>query len=163
MAPNRKDGVDAPAAQRQSVKDVGPNPIDVHVGARIRLRRNLIGVTQQDLGKALGLTFQQVQKYERGMNRVGASRLFDIGQILNVPIQYFFENISESVAERSPRRMQGVSEPATPDYAADPMSDKDTRDLVKAFQNISDSVRRRKLIELCRAMSDQPDDNTDVR
>ena len=75
-----------------------PNPIDVHVGNRIRLRRTLLGLSQEKLAALLGLTFQQVQKYERGMNRVGASRLWDIGKVLEVPINFFFEDMDKSVA-----------------------------------------------------------------
>ena len=71
----------------------GPDPVDVHVGARLRLRRNLIGMSQEQLGKASGLTFQQIQKYERGANRMGASRLYQIAQILNVPVGWFFEDM----------------------------------------------------------------------
>jgi transcriptional regulator with XRE-family HTH domain len=74
-----------------------PSPIDVHVGARVRLRRTLLGMSQERLGDALGLTFQQVQKYERGVNRVGASRLFDISRVLDVPISFFFDDMPEGM------------------------------------------------------------------
>src|SRR6201987_4799157 len=87
-----------------------PNPIDVHVGSRIRLRRTLLGLSQEKLGEAIGLTFQQVQKYERGANRVGSSRLFDLSRVLDVPIAYFFEDMEASVAAKSPSRLMGVSE-----------------------------------------------------
>ena len=79
------------------------NPIDVHVGNRIRLRRQLLGLSQEKLAEMLGLTFQQVQKYERGMNRVGASRLWDIGKVLSVPVNFFYEDMDEEVAKQSPR------------------------------------------------------------
>src|SRR6195256_4022879 len=75
-----------------------PSPIDIHVGSRIRLRRTLLGMSQERLGEALGLTFQQVQKYERGVNRVGASRLFDLSRVLDVPISFFFDDMPESLA-----------------------------------------------------------------
>ena len=75
-----------------------PSPIDVHVGSRIRLRRTLLGMSQERLGEALGLTFQQVQKYERGVNRVGASRLFDLSRVLDVPISFFFDDLPDSLA-----------------------------------------------------------------
>ena len=90
-----------------------PSPIDVHVGTRIRLRRTLLGMSQERLGEALGLTFQQVQKYERGVNRVGASRLFDLSRVLDVPISFFFDDMPDSLASAyggqasSPRR--GIS------------------------------------------------------
>ena len=79
-----------------------PNPIDKHVGARIKLRRALLGMSQEKLGEALGLTFQQVQKYERGANRVGASRLFDLSRVLDVPVSFFFDDMAEEVAAASP-------------------------------------------------------------
>src|SRR4051795_11251213 len=81
-----------------SEKEGRASPIDVHVGARIRLRRTLLGMSQEKLGEALGLTFQQVQKYERGVNRVGASRLFDLSRVLDVPISFFFDDMPEPLA-----------------------------------------------------------------
>src|SRR4051794_34996027 len=98
------------AIARQAVPrtamDGKPNPIDVHVGARVRLRRTLLGMSQERLGEALGLTFQQVQKYERGTNRIGASRLFDLSRVLEVPVSFFFEEMLADVAERSPAQIQ---------------------------------------------------------
>src|SRR6184192_1119568 len=97
-----------PRARRRRQKLEGPNPIDVHVGSRIRLRRTLLGMSQERLGEALGLTFQQVQKYERGVNRVGASRLFDLSRVLDVPISFFFDDMPDSLASvygGQPRRM----------------------------------------------------------
>src|ERR1700728_630098 len=91
-----------------------PSPIDVHVGSRIRLRRTLLGMSQERLGEALGLTFQQVQKYERGVNRVGASRLFDLSRVLDVPISFFFDDMPDSLANtygaQSSRRAAGFTE-----------------------------------------------------
>ena len=87
-----------------------PNPIDVHVGQRVRQRRTLLGMSQEKLAEAIGLTFQQVQKYERGANRVGSSRLFDLARVLDVPIAYFFEDMEANVAAKSPSRLMGVSE-----------------------------------------------------
>src|SRR6201988_1812156 len=95
-------------------KEGRPSPIDIHVGARIRLRRTLLGMSQERLGEALGLTFQQVQKYERGVNRVGASRLFDLSRVLDVPISFFFDDMPESLAStygsQVSRRSTGFSE-----------------------------------------------------
>ncbi len=78
------------------------HPVDVHVGARVRQRRTLLGMNQTKLGQAIGLTFQQVQKYERGTNRISASRLFELSQVLDVPIQYFFDDMPPEVAAASP-------------------------------------------------------------
>ena len=76
------------------------NPVDVHVGSRVRLRRMLLGMSQEKLGEHLGLTFQQVQKYEKGINRIGASRLFDLSQVLGVPVQFFYEELAVAGSER---------------------------------------------------------------
>src|SRR5208282_3211485 len=83
------------AAKKHGLRIEGPDPIDIHVGARLRLRRNLLGLSQEQLGKASRLTFQQIQKYERGTNRMGASRLFQMGKILNVPVSWFFDSLPE--------------------------------------------------------------------
>src|SRR5579875_1614359 len=86
------------------------SPIDAHVGTRIRLRRTLLGMSQEKLGEALGLTFQQVQKYERGVNRVGASRLFDLSRVLDVPISFFFDDLPDSLSGFSGKRAAGMAE-----------------------------------------------------
>src|SRR5256886_11431737 len=88
-----------------------PNPIDVHVGSRVRLRRNMLGLSQEKLGEAIGLTFQQVQKYERGANRIGASSLHDLSRVLDVPVSFFFADILP------------VTAPAIPAGVADPTAD----------------------------------------
>ena len=114
-----------------------PNPIDVHVGGRVRLRRTLLGLSQEKLGEAIGLTFQQVQKYERGANRIGASRLFDLSRVLDVPVGYFFDDMSDDVAARSPRQIRGmVEEPEA--YEPDPMAKRETLELVRAYYKIRD-------------------------
>src|SRR5437899_668362 len=110
-----------------------PNPIDVHVGSRIRLRRTLLGMSQEKLGEAIGLTFQQVQKYERGANRVGSSRLFDLARVLDVPVSYFFEDMEASVAAKSPSRLMGVSELRLQGYVnePDPLALRETLELAR--------------------------------
>jgi len=93
----------APARRtRGRLDDGAPNPVDVHVGARMKLRRTLLGMSQEKLGEAIGLTFQQVQKYERGANRVGASRLFDLARVLDVPVSFFFDDLPDASAASSP-------------------------------------------------------------
>src|SRR6201987_3522514 len=108
-----------------------PNPIDVHVGARIRQRRTLLGMSQEKLGEAIGLTFQQVQKYERGANRVGASRLYDLSRVLDVPGAYFFEEMAPAGEARAGGG-EGSSE-------ADPMLKRETLELVRAYYKIPDA------------------------
>lgn len=129
----------------------GPNAIDTHVGTRVRLRRTLLGMSQEKLADALGLTFQQVQKYERGVNRVGASRLYALSRVLDVPITYFYEDLPAHLAG-GPKRPQGLSESAASNYDADPMSSRGTMELIKAFYRISDPRKRRKVLDLIRSM-----------
>jgi transcriptional regulator with XRE-family HTH domain len=128
-----------------------PSPIDVHVGARLRLRRTLLGMTQTSLGDALGLTFQQVQKYERGANRIGASRLFHLSQILDVSIEYFFDDMPNAVAASSPAQGGGKAE-QPPIYDLDPMAKRETLELVRAYYKISDPEIRKRLRELTKAL-----------
>src|SRR5476649_478391 len=108
-----------------------PSPVDVHVGSRVRLRRTLLGMSQEKLGEAIGLTFQQVQKYERGANRVGASRLYDLSRVLDVPIAFFFDDMPAPSAERG----HGLAEPAAT-YESDPLLKRETLELVRAYYKI---------------------------
>jgi transcriptional regulator with XRE-family HTH domain len=131
-----------------------PNPIDVHVGARVRLRRTLLGMSQEKLGEAIGLTFQQVQKYERGANRVGASRLYDLSRVLDVPVSYFFEEMRAEVARAAEARLGGMAEEApSPSYEADPMMRRETLELVRAYYRIADPQVRRRLFDLTKAIA----------
>jgi transcriptional regulator with XRE-family HTH domain len=129
-----------------------PSPIDVHVGSRIRLRRTLLGMSQERLGDQLGLTFQQVQKYERGVNRVGASRLFDLARVLDVPISFFFDDMPDGLAGHVARRSTGA--PTTPESIADDtMTRRETLELVRAYYRIADPNQRKRLFELVKAMA----------
>jgi len=132
-----------------------PNPIDIHVGSRIRQRRIMKGMSQTNLGDALGLTFQQVQKYERGTNRVGASRLWDLSHVLDVPIMYFYEDMDASVIGNSPRLRAGIGNVETPDvdFEPDPMSRRETLELARAYYRIADPVTRKKMFELVKAVA----------
>ncbi len=135
-------------------KDARPSPIDVHVGSRIRLRRTLLGLSQERLGDQLGLTFQQVQKYERGVNRVGASRLFDLARVLDVPISFFFDDMPDSLASSvgaPPRRTPGG--PASHDpFGDDTLSRRETLELVRAYYRISDPAVRKRVFDLIKSM-----------
>ncbi len=136
-----------------------PNPVDVHVGNRIRLRRTLLGLSQEKLASMLGLTFQQVQKYERGMNRVGASRLWDISKVLEVPINFFYEDMDKSVASQSPRMFsipEGDIDFLEEDeeiYNDDPMQRQETIELVKAYYKIPNRTAARHVYDLIISMS----------
>jgi transcriptional regulator with XRE-family HTH domain len=127
----------------------GPNPTDVHVGARVRLRRTLLGMSQEKLGEALGLTFQQVQKYERGANRIGASRLHQLSRVLDVPVAYFFDEMEAPGGARG----MGLAEAKAGDYEADPMMKRETLELVRAYYRILDPGVRKKLFELAKALA----------
>src|SRR5579875_2715065 len=112
-------------------KEGRASPIDVHVGSRIRLRRSLMGMSQERLGEALGLTFQQVQKYERGVNRVGASRLFDLSRVLDVPISFFFDDLPDSLLAFGGKRAMGMSE-SQEGFEEENMNRRETLELVRA-------------------------------
>lgn len=132
----------------------GPNPVDVHVGQRVRQRRTLMGLSQEKLGEALGLTFQQVQKYERGANRIGASRLFDLATILDTDVNYFFEDMLPDVAAAAPSKQHGRpqdAEPVGPD--PDPMAKRETLELVRAYYRIGNPQVRKRLFEMTKALA----------
>src|SRR5437762_7755081 len=131
-------------------KSEAPHPIDVHVGSRVRLRRQMLGLSQEQLGAELGLTFQQVQKYERGANRIGASRLYQVSQVLDVPPSFFFDDMDPV---RAPAIPGGFAEPAAEAFDADPLRKRETIELVEAYHAIPDSVVRRRLFELARALA----------
>jgi len=128
-----------------------PDPIDVYVGKRIRLQRNLKNMTQQQLGRLLGVTFQQIQKYERGANRVGASRLQAIATILEVPVSFFFSDPEENTAFAAAG--QGFAEEAGPLPEATHCSPQEGVQLIRAFSRIEDPQVRKKIIDLARALA----------
>jgi len=121
-----------------------PNPIDKHVGARVRMRRMMLSMSQEKLGNSLGLTFQQVQKYEKGTNRIGASRLQQISHILQVPVAFFFEGAPHVGGSRS----EGLSEAPSPAYVSDFLATSDGLALTKSFMRITDSKLRRRIVDL---------------
>lgn len=127
-----------------------PNPIDRHVGSRVRMRRVLVGMSQEKLGEALALTFQQVQKYEKGTNRIGASRLQQISRILGVPVEYFFEGAPQ-VQDRL--ASNGFQDTGDTSYVADFLATNEGVQLNKAFVRIKDPKLRRKVVELVSAMA----------
>lgn len=135
-----------------------PNIIDTHVGARMRLRRTLLGISQEQLAEALGLTFQQVQKYERGTNRISASRLFQLSRVLDVPITWFFDEMDDAVAAQGGRIPKGFAEPAQ-NFEADPMSRRETLELVRVYYRISDRKVRKKLYEMTKALADEAEES----
>lgn len=131
-----------------------PHPIDTHVGSRVRMRRMMIGMSQDKLGEALGLTFQQVQKYEKGVNRIGASRLFHISKILGVPVQFFYDDYADAdvlagmaedeAAPPAPPRSEFMNLLSTPEGIQ----------LCRSFSAIKDPQVRRKIVDLVRTLSE---------
>jgi transcriptional regulator with XRE-family HTH domain len=130
-----------------------PNPIDVHVGSRVRFRRMLLGMSQEKLGERLGLTFQQIQKYEKGINRIGASRLFDLAQVLAVPVQFFYE---EAPATDSNQLVpDGFAERPADNSIVEFLRSRDGLELNKAFVRISDAKARRAIVDLVRSLANE--------
>ena len=129
-----------------------PNPVDVHVGSRVRYRRTIIGMSQEKLGEKMNLTFQQIQKYEKGTNRIGASRLFQFSKILEVPVGYFFEDAFASSA--SPNPLHGLHEPAQETVLLDFLNSREGLDLNRAFAKIHDPKVRRRVIDLVRSLTE---------
>lgn len=135
-----------------------PDPIDVHVGARLRLRRNLLGMSQEQLGKAGGLTFQQIQKYERGVNRMGASRLFQFAKLLDVPVSYFFDDVRGERAALHPSvgfcEKEQASVEGMPQADHELLNRRETLELIRAYYRITDPKTRRKVYELVKSMAE---------
>ena len=138
------------ALQKKPPLKKDPNPIDRHVGNRVRMRRIVLGISQQKLGAALDVSFQQVQKYEKGSNRIGASRLQDISRILEVAPAYFFDG----AAAAGPAALGGFAEEKSSDYVVDFISTTEGLHLNRAFARIRDPKVRRHLVELIVATAD---------
>jgi transcriptional regulator with XRE-family HTH domain len=126
-----------------------PNPIDIHVGSRVRLRRMMLSMSQEKLGEHLGITFQQIQKYEKGTNRIGASRLQHIARVLSVPVAFFFEDAPASPGGDS----GGMGEAQQANYVVDFLSTPESIQLNKAFIRIKDPKMRRRVVDLVRSMA----------
>jgi Predicted transcriptional regulators len=135
-------------AHTLSRRGEGPNPIDIHVGARLRLRRTLLGLSQEKLGEAVGITFQQLQKYERGSNRISASRLFNLSQVLGVPVSYFFEDMPSPEHFTAPSPDMPPSE--TEEFES--MARRETLELVRAYYRIEDASVRKRTFDLLKAL-----------
>ena len=134
-----------------------PNPIDVHVGSRVRFRRMLLGMSQEKLGEKLGLTFQQIQKYEKGINRIGASRLFDLAQVLGVSVQFFYEE-APAAAEASQFVPDGFAERPDEGSIVEFLRSRDGLELNRAFVRISDAKARRAIVDLVRSLANENKD-----
>lgn len=153
--------------QKKSIRgrqpDGSPHPVDLHVGRRMRLRRNLLGISQETLAHKLGLTFQQVQKYERGLNRISSSRLFDISKVLNVRVSYFFDEMDEDVSAGSPLSLSlgDGSRKTADDAVADPMLREEAITLVNAFNKIKNPRLHRLIYHLVLTMGSNAERDID--
>jgi transcriptional regulator with XRE-family HTH domain len=141
--------------ERTTVAARKPHHIDVHVGSRVRLRRMFIGMSQERLGEQMRLTFQQIQKYEKGTNRIGASRLFQLAEVLNVPVGFFFEGL-ETPAQGS--EAAGFAEPKSETYVMDFLDSREGVELNRAFVRIKDPKVRKSIVDMVRAMADAEQD-----
>lgn len=159
MSPSLARSHPAMSKRASADGDGAPSPIDVHVGARIRLRRTALGMSQEKLGEALKLTFQQIQKYERGVNRVGASRLYDLCRVFRVSADYFFEGLPSfgsdmrrpaggfAVAETQAGLADDLPEPSRPPLTAE------EAELLACFSGVSDPDVRRRILDLVKSLS----------
>jgi transcriptional regulator with XRE-family HTH domain len=133
-----------------------PNPIDVHVGNRVRLQRMLIGISQEKLGERLGLTFQQVQKYEKGINRIGASRLFELSRVLGVPVQFFYDDAPTTGSQQ--HAAPGFAERSSDSHVFEFLSSREGLELNRAFSRITDPKVRKSVLDLVRSLADEAGD-----
>lgn len=130
-----------------------PNPIDIHVGGRVRLRRTLLGMSQEKLGEAVNLTFQQIQKYERGANRIGASRMYELSRVLDVPVSFFFDDLPDDIKTQEGVRARALQDQGQAAYEADPLARRETLELVRAYYKILDPKVRKRLFELTKSLA----------
>lgn len=134
-----------------------PHPVDIHVGQRLRLKRTILGKSQESIGKEIGVTFQQIQKYERGINRMGASRLYDFAKALGVPVAYFFEGFGDYVQPGAAEL--GMAEPDATAFEHDQsINNRETLDVMRAFYRIKNPAVRKKIIDLIKAFADETGD-----
>src|SRR5438046_4002066 len=146
--------ISRPVRRPGRLKAERPNPIDVQVGSRVRLRRNMLGLSQEKLGESIGLTFQQVQKYERRANRIGASRLHELSRVMDVPVSFFFDDVDPV---RAPAIPGGFAEPPAEAFDSDPLRRRETVELVDAYYDIDDAALRRRFLDLAKALAQQAD------
>ena len=151
----KSDGRTGPQAIRKISRRRVPgvsDPVDVHVGSRVRLRRTLLGLSQEKLGEAVGLTFQQIQKYERGANRIGASRMYDLAHVLDVPVSFFFEDMPEGVKQRDAVPADGAGAEQIV-VERNPLNRRETLELVRAYYRIGNARVRKRVFELVKAVA----------
>lgn len=138
----------------------GPHPVDTHVGAKVKTRRLMLGMSQEDLASAIGLTFQKVQKYERGTNRISVSRLAEISKALKTPIDFFLEGCATIVQGGGKRlQMRGVSDVKQQALEDEPLTKKDVLELMRSYQQIKTPALKKQLLEMAKAMAKAGNDD----
>jgi transcriptional regulator with XRE-family HTH domain len=128
-----------------------PHPVDIHVGRRLRLKRTILGMSQESVGKQIGVTFQQIQKYERGINRMGASRLYDFAKALGVPVSYFFDGFGDYTAQEGAALY--AAEPNASGYEAESVNNRETLEVMRAYYRIKNPAVRKRIVDLIKAMA----------
>lgn len=135
---------------RTRINEDGPSPVDSHVGSKVKTRRLILGLSQEELGKAIGLTFQQVQKYERGTNRISVSRLMDISHALKAPLDYFLDGCNSYGKKQA---LRGVSDVRQTALEPEPFTKKDVLELVRAYERIGKPQLKKQLLEMAKTLA----------
>ena len=151
-----EDGAGGGKKRRRRLPAGVTHPVDIHVGGRVRVRRTMLSMSQEKLGDMVGLTFQQIQKYERGANRIGASRLYQFSRILDVPVSFFFDDMPANALAKGPVQPVGMADHDQAALNDDPLARKETLELVRAYYRISDPTMRKQLFDLVRSMGNLP-------
>lgn len=131
------------------------HPVDVYVGKRLRMRRTILGMSQEAIGNAIGVTFQQVQKYERGINRMGSSRLYDFSRLLGVPVSYFFEGYAEESGLST--YTAGLAEERPTEFEHEKLTSRETLEMMRSYYRIPEAHVRKRVFELVKSLADKPE------
>lgn len=151
----RKENQKRQTSQKRVLRNTarGPHPVDIHVGKRVRMRRSLLGLSQEHLAKAVNVTFQQIQKYERGTNRVSAGRLYQFSKILDVPISYFYQEYGES--DKAKKAIYALADNDQDDFLSEEvLYSREALDLLKTYYSLEDEKKRKELLKIIRSMVD---------
>lgn len=134
-----------------------PHPVDIYVGKRLRMRRTILGMSQESIGNAIGVTFQQIQKYERGINRMGSSRLYDFSRLLGIPVSYFFEGYDAESGNAAPYAA-GMGEDSPSNFEHEKLTSRETLEMMRAYYRITDPQVRKRVFELVKSLADKPEE-----
>lgn len=140
-------------ASKQALRTISKQDVDAHVGKRLRLRRTMMGLSQEAVARSVGITFQQVQKYEKGSNAMNSGRLYEFARFMNVPVAYFFEGL-EAFAAQGDKSAAGFAESGAEKFDHKSVSDRESLEIMKAFKRIKEQVIRKRLADLVRAVAD---------